>query len=139
MKTLSLWQPWAIFIPEGLKKYETRSWPTPYRGELAIHAAKLQRSDLKEYLEDLKMFEEFDQFVYEELPFGAVLAVCNLRHVYRVEDCVNYLGEIEVAVGDYTQGRFAWELEVVKVFDPPVPAAGKQGLWDWTPEGVKLS
>ena len=39
-RTLSLWQPWASMIAVGLKRHETRSWETSYRGLLAIHAAK---------------------------------------------------------------------------------------------------
>ena len=40
MKALSLWQPHAQAIAAGLKPYETRHWPTRYRGPIAIHAAK---------------------------------------------------------------------------------------------------
>lgn len=37
---LSLTQPWASLVVLGEKQWETRSWPTKYRGELYIHAAK---------------------------------------------------------------------------------------------------
>ncbi len=40
MKALTLTQPWATLVAIGAKKIETRSWPTNYRGPLAIHAAK---------------------------------------------------------------------------------------------------
>lgn len=43
MRALSLWQPWATFIADGWKKVETRSWTTPYRGPIAIHAAKTEK------------------------------------------------------------------------------------------------
>lgn len=39
-RALSLWQPWASLIAVGAKAVETRGWSTPYRGLLAIHAAK---------------------------------------------------------------------------------------------------
>ena len=42
IKAISLWQPWASLIALGGKKIETRSWPTKYRGPLAIHASKNQ-------------------------------------------------------------------------------------------------
>ena len=42
MKALSLHQPWAWLVATGQKHYETRSWGTPYRGPLAIHAGKEQ-------------------------------------------------------------------------------------------------
>jgi len=40
MKAISLWQPWASLVACGAKRFETRSWPTRYRGPLLIHAAK---------------------------------------------------------------------------------------------------
>ena len=40
MKMLTLHQPWASLIAVGVKTIETRSWSTPYRGPLAIHAGK---------------------------------------------------------------------------------------------------
>ena len=51
MKALSLWQPWASLIAAGVKKVETRHWPTAYRGPIAIHAAKRLESDCGEELE----------------------------------------------------------------------------------------
>lgn len=33
--------------------------------------------------------------------------------------------------GDFTPGRFAWLLGDIKPLDPPVPAKGHQGLWEW--------
>ena len=35
MKAISLWQPWASLVAEGVKTIETRSWAPPknsYRG-----------------------------------------------------------------------------------------------------------
>ena len=39
-RAISLIQPWATLIVAGLKRYETRSWSTPYRGRILIHASK---------------------------------------------------------------------------------------------------
>ncbi len=41
MKAITLWQPWASLLVHGLKQIETRSWGTPCRGLLLIHAAKV--------------------------------------------------------------------------------------------------
>ncbi|MBW3663539.1 MAG: hypothetical protein KY469_10605 [Actinobacteria bacterium] len=40
MRGLSLWQPRASLMPLGVKRIETRSWSTSYRGPVVIHAAK---------------------------------------------------------------------------------------------------
>jgi hypothetical protein len=39
MKTLSIQQPWAQLVVEGIKDVENRTWDTPYRGKLLIHAS----------------------------------------------------------------------------------------------------
>lgn len=33
--------------------------------------------------------------------------------------------------GDYAPGRFAWLLADVVALDEPIPARGRQGLWNW--------
>lgn len=35
--------------------------------------------------------------------------------------------------GDFSPGRYAWLLDDIQPVDPPVPARGRQGLWEWTP------
>lgn len=39
--------------------------------------------------------------------------------------------EKEIALGDWTPGRYAWEFANVKILPEPIPAKGKQGLWNW--------
>ena len=40
MKTLSVRWPWIELIRLGLKPIENRTWATPYRGPLQLHASK---------------------------------------------------------------------------------------------------
>jgi ASCH domain-containing protein len=40
VKAISIRQPWASLIASGHKTIETRTWPTPYRGDLLICAAR---------------------------------------------------------------------------------------------------
>lgn len=37
----------------------------------------------------------------------------------------------EIALGDWTPGRYAWELTNVKILPEPIPVKGKQGLWNF--------
>jgi len=39
MKALSIKQPWAYLIMEGIKDIENRTWPTKLRGRFLIHAS----------------------------------------------------------------------------------------------------
>ena len=40
MKVITLKQPFATLVAEGLKEYEFRTWNTKYRGDILIHAGK---------------------------------------------------------------------------------------------------
>ncbi|HSS99913.1 MAG TPA: ASCH domain-containing protein [Terriglobales bacterium] len=129
MKALSLWQPWASLIAIGAKEYETRSWSTKYRGPLVIHASKTTQIDWT----DRKFMNRLSNVGLDikNMPIGAGLCLCNLVAVYRTEDCSPYLSEQELAFGDFSPGRAAWKLEIVRVFKKPVPGRGAQGLFNW--------
>ena len=40
----------------------------------------------------------------------------------------------EMIFGDWTPGRYAWELSNIRLLQEPIPAKGAQGLWNWTGE-----
>ena len=68
MKVLSLTEPYATLIKTGVKKIETRSWKTSYRGKLYIHASSTKIP--KEY----KNNKELMNLVYiNELNFGNII------------------------------------------------------------------
>lgn len=132
MKALSLWQPWASLIALGLKRIETRSWGTPYRGLIAIHAAKRWTREEREFLEDLA--EDFPGRIPAELakpPLGAVVCVACLADCRRMDSrwCAG-LTDLERAVGAHLPGRYAWVLEDVRPLATPYPLRGYQALWD---------
>ena len=128
MKALTIRQPWATFIVTGLKSYETRSWQTKYRGPLAIHAAK-RPMDL--VILDLLMEQYGYKLRREEALYsiGAIIAIVELVEITPVEQIL--VTHLEGILGDYTPGRFAWHLALKERLKEPIPAQGKQGLWDW--------
>lgn len=137
MKALSLHQPWAVFVAASVKKYETRDWTTSYRGLLAIHAAGKYRDgfppEVYGMVEGLKFdHPEIQAALTGPLTFGAVICVCELKAIYRTQDVFPHIRRLERDVGDYTAGRAAWELEVVKVYDEPIVCRGQMGLWEWS-------
>ena|ERR1043166_1712591 len=131
VKALSLWQPWASAVSINAKRIETRSWWTPYRGRLAIHAAKKDTPELREFFtwkacEPVRrVFPRFD-----DLPLGAIIATCRLVECLQATD-VDCLSEQEKALGDYSLGRYAWVFEEIERLDTPVPCRGFQGIFDW--------
>jgi hypothetical protein len=135
MKALTLWEPWATAIALGFKHYETRSWAAPHRYlgcNLAIHASKKHDRHLRQFTDNLvARFPELAAIHYDELPFGCVVVAVRLVNCHRTETIRDSLTDLELALGDYGDRRFAWELEIVKLPESPIPATGKQGLWEW--------
>lgn len=87
-----------------------------------------------------------------KLPLGAVIATCTLVDVVSTDSITWFpnhgiggdrrwgLGDRCAAVieeerhyGNYETGRYAWLLDDVEVLPEPVPAQGRQQLWEWTP------
>ena len=137
MKALSLWQPWASLIAADVKRFETRHWDTRYRGPIEIHAAK--RLEAVGISDELRAICErrFGADWSDTLPRGAVVAIAELVGVWptpRAMRC-NLIDDAEFACGNYKPGRFAWELNHVRAFDPPVPYRGRQGLFN-IPDGL---
>lgn len=139
MKALTVCQPyaWLITLPPTdprHKRVENRSWPTHYRGPLAIHAGR-SRKWLGTY-DELTLAEEM------ALRFGAVVAVANLHNCVRVEGggIVEWARPVPasslrwVVEHAHTEGPWcSWVLTDVRVLARPIAAAGRQGLWDWQP------
>ena len=50
---------------------------------------------------------------------------------------VEYITSKEKCFGDWREGRFAWEFANMTMLPVPIPAKGKQGLWNWDMITVK--
>ena len=136
IKAISLHQPYASLIAMGLKKFETRSWSTNYRGKLVICAAKKNTLQQQSNYETLANSLLLDLTVqpWSSLPLGMAIAVCDLTDCNVMsEDFISEQSEQEQLCGHWESGRFAWKLENVQVFSKPVPIKGKQGLWTILP------
>lgn len=152
MKALSLWQPWASLMAVGAKKIETRSWPTSYRGLVAIHAAKKWDSELADicfrrpFVDVLSVTPEWQERAKaipfggpEGLPRGCFVAVGRLSNCISTSDHpklipANTTNEYEF--GNYAPRRFMWVFDEIWKLSSPVYSRGYQQLW--TPdEGQK--
>ena len=135
MKAISLWQPWATLLASGVKRYETRSWPTSHRGIIAIHAGKkwddeILRECLSGPLAAALCAADVEP---ASLPRGAFVGVAEVVACVPTGGAVQPCG-LEEAVGDWTPGRFVWDCNNAVLFAEPIPARGFQGIWNVTPE-----
>ena len=125
MKGLSLWQPHAQAIALGLKPYETRHWPTRYRGPLAVHAAKRLWNPA----------DSWDQEALRQLGdtptvYGAVVCIADLVDCIPTAQLIGRLSEIEEFWGNFGPDRFAFRLENIRVLEQPLPYRGMQGFFE---------
>jgi len=143
-KVVTVYNPHAMYIAWGDKCFETRGWEpdsnTLRPGEiLMIHAGthRLTKRDKAFHTNPVSaIFTEIwkRQGItdLDTLPYGAIVAAAIFKGAHRVETLKDKLSVKERALGDYSPGRFAWELEVVRVAAKPIVAAGKQGIWRWS-------
>lgn len=136
-RALSLWQPWASLCFTRYKRYETRHWPTDYRGPLAIHAAQKLVTRLTPALLDI-LCDEFGGHWARDLPRGRMLGLVDLAACIRTEHhAAHDVGEIESLTGNWTRGRYGFRLDNPRLFDHPPLARGRQSFFTWWSADVR--
>jgi hypothetical protein len=130
-RCLSLTQPWATLIALGMKKFETRSWRTNYRGPLAIHAAKGFPRDCIALCYGEPFRSALLRAGYNnpaELPVGQVIAIVYLMDCVSTNHFKPAQHTDEFAFGDYSANRYAWQVDDVARIKP-FDAKGALGIW----------
>ena len=132
MKTLSIRQPWASLIIKGFKDVENRSWRTPIRGEIAIHAsASKTEDDWEDAIITASMiqtiaFSEAKKWLikaigdFDKLPRGVILGTVEII------DCKR-----ERTSPWHFDDNWGFYLQNPKEFREPILAKGKLGFWDF--------
>lgn len=86
-------------------------------------------------------------YTVENLPIGAILATTQLVGCYQMIDNTGQEAKLandriisgkEYQFGDYTPGRWAWDLRDVNQFPNPIPAKGKLRIWEYEKEGATM-
>ncbi|MDI1309496.1 MAG: hypothetical protein PSV17_08705 [Methylotenera sp.] len=74
-KALSLKQPYAWLIANGYLLVDDRTWGTPYRGPVLIHASK---GLYEVYYDYLKLHTDIPLPAKDKLEYGGVVGIANL-------------------------------------------------------------
>lgn len=115
LPALSIRQPWAWLIVQGIKPVENRDWPTRFRGRVLIHAGKAMPD------QDYRLAREFwrncggstiEMPPPEQLERGGIVGVAT------VADCV------EAHPSPYFVGPYAFVMADAR----PLPFAGCRGM-----------
>ena len=130
MKVLTIQEPYATFIMQGLKKIETRSWKTNYRGEIYIHAGKS-----KQFLKTIDNEQVLSLVKQNNMNYGKIICKTELVDcIYMTEEFIEYIKinyPEEYKLGIYKVGRYAWILKNTKKLNTKIPAKGKLNIWTY--------
>lgn len=131
MPALSVSQPFERAFFLGIKKIELRTWPTSYRGDIALHAplawfngvrfdkgkaTKYEVLEIKEIVTRLKLP------VYpREYPIGAITAVMRLVHCARfTEASWERLRAEHCRTGAWDRDAIGWQFTDIRVLPEPI-------------------
>lgn len=137
VRVLSLHQPWASAIARGHKRIETRSWPTTWRGLVAIHATRKGRENVRAHVQhDEALSRRLGMGPLQDLPKGALVALVEVLDCEGTRNAPMWpsaireaLTEQERELGDFSVGRYAWFLRLHACIESAAIAhAGRQGL-----------
>ncbi len=133
MKCISVMQPFATLILLGVKRYETRSWMTYYRGRLGIHASRAFAEAARELCYQSPYREALHRAGLNhsaDLPRGVLLGSVELLACLHADEVLAELTEAERRLGDFTAGRWAWLLGNPQPLPQPHGLSGRRGLFE---------
>lgn len=132
MKVLTIKQPFASLIAEGIKEYEFRTWKTKYRGELLIHAGKGI---------DKKAMKKFEKYKLD-YPSGCIIAKVNLTDCIQIDDLAREMLQAknplvyESVIKHPEWDGFGFKMENVKKIEP-IFINGKLSMWEYEGEIIE--
>ncbi len=119
MKALSIKQPWAWAIANGLKTIETRKWCPNHRGDILIVASLKPDKLLLEWL-----VEQRGKEILEQVEYGKAIAIVELV------DCRTMVkGDAKAAMCEPYPGAYSWFLEDARKIKP-FAVTGRLGLYE---------
>ncbi len=123
MKVITLKQPWATLVAEGLKQYEFRSWKINYRGKILIHAGQGIDEEGMERVKNLNL----------KFPKSRIVAEVTIDDCILLDQEINkkIINENKIVYGEkYDRTGYAWKLTNIKKINSKVEVKGKQGFWN---------
>lgn len=134
MKTLTIKQPYATLIQQGIKEYEFRTWKTNYRGEILIHAGKGIDK------EKMIKFQNYNL----EYPSACIIAKAILTDCIKVDEkfrktlkSINALVYENIINNKEWEG-YAFKLENIEIISP-ITVKGKLSFWEYDYNKIEVN
>lgn len=149
MKAISVRQPWASLIVNGVKDIENRTWPCPkkYIGQrILIQASSTGGKKFKVNLTDEQMMVAidvvFNEAISEDMPFGAIIGsveivdcVVNHSSIWAEKTNPESMGVYQHGIPNYHVQKskdiiYNWVLANPIFFEKPIACKGRLGFFD---------
>jgi hypothetical protein len=116
MKALSIRQPWAWLIVNGIKDIENRTWGTAFRGRVLVHASKTYPK--QDYRDDVEMYDTIRRpFPPREEMIGGIVGMVSIVDCVTASDSQWFNGPY----GFVLRWAYSW---------PLIPFPGQLGFFD---------
>lgn len=121
IRVITLKQPWASLVANGLKIYEFRNMNYSYRGKILIHAGKGFDKDAMERVKDYNL----------DYPTAKILAEVEIVDCIKIDnnfyEMINKLNS--PVYGNKKRTGYAWKLENINKINIDKTINGKKGIW----------
>jgi hypothetical protein len=147
MKALTVYQPWASLIIAGAKPYEFRKWDFASRmpqliGQRVVIHASSRLIKLSEVRDIMGRLESGETGLLVDIARPIVERALAEPHVFPLSAGLGTvimrqpISAVELFGGVFDSDRldhtkFGWPLTDIVKFEPPAPARGHQGFWNW--------
>lgn len=121
IRVITLKQPWASLVANGLKIYEFRNMNYSYRGKILIHAGKSFDKDAMERVKDYNL----------DYPTAKIIAEVEIVDCIKIDNKFNeMINKLNSPVyGNKKRTGYAWKLENINKINIDKTINGKQGIW----------
>ena len=127
MKVITVKQPFATLIAEGLKEYEFRTWRTKFRGDILIHAGKGIDKKAMERYKHLNLDYPSGKIIAKATITDCVYVDDKLKDELQVKAPLVYYGILQK---DSDWDGYGFKLENIEKIEP-IEINGKLSLWDY--------
>jgi hypothetical protein len=98
MKALSIRQPYAWLIVQGIKDVENRTWRTDYRGPVLIHAGKTYPK--RDHLDDWESWQHFCYPADRDSMVGGIVGIATITGCVRESSSKWWIGPVGFTLAD---------------------------------------
>ena len=116
MRALSIRQPWAWLVVNGYKDIENRTWRTPFRGRIYVHAG--QRTMADDYPDQREHIRRTGMVVPQSLALGSIVGE------------VTITGCVDLSDSPWFCGPYGFTLADPFAYETPIPYRGQLGFFE---------